>query len=502
MINTNGEILAFHDERVTLPQSERTTMKERRDRNRRRLKKALERRDRDLPAFHSQGSYAMKTMLQHPLRDYDIDDGVYFQAADLVGPRGGTLSSLEARQLVRDAIDDGAFKTPPEIRKNCVRVQYDAGYHVDLPVYRILEREGIFGKFEVIELASSDWIRSDARRVNSWFDERNQILSPDQDNGRQMRRIVRLMKRVARSRDSWNGSILSGFGITLLIAGNETQGPCFRAHPDRDDLSLLNTLQAIRERLEHDLVVKHPCTPDSTITKGTDDPKARFLRDKLDQALEWLSPLNKPECSAREARKAWGKVFYTQFFEERAEKQVSLARRGPVYPRPGAGLGFGSADADAVTVKRPHRPTVATARRPATVLPIPRLAPPHRRPPPWPVALSNAVAIERCVAAVKGFRPISYEDGGNPLAKHAHLTFEASTDVDRPFKVYWQVVNTGVEAERANGLRGSFDDGELVQGKLTRKENTLYRGLHSIECFIVKNGVLLAASGQFIVMIE
>lgn len=167
MINTNAEILAFHDEQVTLPQSERTTMKERRDRNRKRLKNGLERRDRKLPDFHSQGSYAMKTMLQHHSRDYDIDDGVYFRAGELLGPRGGPLSSLEARQLVRDAIDDGAFKTPPEVRKNCVRVQYDAGYHVDLPVYRLKEQEGAVGKVEVVELASSEWTRSDARSVNS-----------------------------------------------------------------------------------------------------------------------------------------------------------------------------------------------------------------------------------------------------------------------------------------------------------------------------------------------
>lgn len=236
--------------------------------------------------------------------------------------------------------------------------------------------------------------------------------------------------------------------------------------------------------------------------KGTDDPKARCLREKLDQALERLSPLNKPDCTASEARKAWGKIFNTSFFEDRAEKQASLARRGPVYPQPGAGSGFGPPDADAGPVKRLDSTTVATARRPGTALPLPTLAPSHRRPPPWPVALSSDVSIERCVATVKGFRPIIYKDGGSPLPKHARLTFEASTEVNRPFKIYWQVVNTGVEAERANGLRGGFDDGELVQGKLTRRESTLYRGSHTIECFVVKNGVLVAASGQFTVNIE
>jgi hypothetical protein len=68
--------------------------------------------------------------------------------------------------------------------------------------------------------------------------------------------------------------------------------------------------------------------------------------------------------------------------------------------------------------------------------------------------------------------------------------------------VYWQVVNTGLEAERVNGLRGGFDEGVITAGKLTRRESTLYRGSHSIECFVVKDGLLAARSGQFIVNIQ
>src|SRR5262249_36820625 len=60
--------------------------------------------------------------------DYDIDDGVYFDKGVLVGDRGAEMSALQARQMVRDALDDGSFKTPPEVRTNCVRVYYEAGF--------------------------------------------------------------------------------------------------------------------------------------------------------------------------------------------------------------------------------------------------------------------------------------------------------------------------------------------------------------------------------------
>ncbi len=91
-------------------------MRDRRDANRDRLKKGLKSNNKPAPReFVKQGSYAMKTMVQHPDKDYDIDDGVYFNKEDLVGDRGAEMSGLQARQMVRDALDDGSFKTPPEV---------------------------------------------------------------------------------------------------------------------------------------------------------------------------------------------------------------------------------------------------------------------------------------------------------------------------------------------------------------------------------------------------
>ncbi len=502
MIDCSGLILSFHDKRVTLPQSERTTMRERRDSNRRRLIKGLEQEKRSAPTFKSQGSYAMKTMLQHPQKAYDIDDGVYFKANELVGPRGGLISALDARRLVCDAVDDGRFNTPPEVRKNCVRVLYNEGYHVDLPVYRRLEKQGAFGPYEEVELASNEWTRSDARDVTAWFTEKNRDLSPDEGNGRQMRRIVRLIKRFARSRESWKGSMLCGFGISVLIAGNETQAACFRASAGRDDVALFETMRAIRDRLNYDLVIWHPCTPNTTISRGTDDAKARFLREKLDDALDWLRPIHDLYCDKTEALKAWGKVFNTSFFEDEAKRKGSIGPYGVLYPQVDEGGATGLLDGPRGRLENGGVLLEKNRLQASAPLPAPRLAPAHRQVPSWPIEISGVAHIERCVVTRNGFRPEVYEDGGGPLPKHAHLTFHVETNIPRPFKVYWQIVNTGIEAERANGLRGGFDEGEIVQGKLTRNESTLYYGDHTIECFIIKNGTLLACTSQFMVRIR
>src|SRR5579871_4468135 len=114
MIDCSKELLSFHDDEVTLPQSERTSMRDRRDANRKRTKNGLEELKKPAPIeFCTQGSYAMKTMVQHPDKDYDIDDGIYFEKTALVGVRGADMSSLDARQMVRDAVDDGSFKNKP-----------------------------------------------------------------------------------------------------------------------------------------------------------------------------------------------------------------------------------------------------------------------------------------------------------------------------------------------------------------------------------------------------
>jgi hypothetical protein len=346
MFDCADDVLAHHDEKVTLPQAERTEMRGRRNANRDGLKKGM--KDAKKPTareFVSQGSYAMKTMVQHPKKDYDIDDGVYFDKEVLVGERGAEMSALQARQMVRDALDDGSFKTPPEVRKNCVRVYYEAGVCVDVPVYRRVTSRNILGNETYHhELASSEWKRSDARHVTDWFESENNNKSPDTDNGRQLRRIVRQIKKHARSRDSWKGQILSGF--TKLVT------ECFRGNVGREDKALYETMRAIRDRLKLSLVIAHPITPNETITGGSDDPRARFLRDRLSEALDALAPLFEYDCTRKKALRCWDKVYATTFFSDREDRAAkagaSLLKAASVAPVSG-GFTFPSAPASTIS---------------------------------------------------------------------------------------------------------------------------------------------------------
>ena len=125
----------------------------------------------------------------------------------------------------------------------------------------------------------------------------------------------------------------------------------------------------------------------------------------------------------------------------------------------------------------------------------------HRQDPKWPVIPSGRVTIIG-IASRKGFRTRQIESDSTPLPKYWSLRFEAQTNVLMPYEVHWQVVNTGAEAYKANGLRGGFYKGSTETHGTVRKENTEYKGKHWIECFIVKDGICCARSGEFVVNIE
>lgn len=340
MFDCSKDVRAYHDQEVTLPRSEQDAMRDRRNTNRTRLRNGLEKAGKPKPnEFVKQGSYAMKTMCRDPENDYDIDDGVYLHKADLVGARGAELTSLQARWMVRDAIDDGKFKRAPEVRSNCVRVFYEKGYHVDLPVYRRVVTETMFGEQVHYELAaSSGWKRSDARDVSDWYEDQRAASA----DGIQLRRINRDLKKYARSRRSWRGSLLSGFGISVLT----TEEFCAN---DREDRALYDTMVAIRDRLNLNLEVAHPVTPGDTITSGPDDAKARCFREKLTEAIDTLAPLFDADCTREKALKCWDKVFATTFFSERLVSEQRASVAGPAIIGSAALLSATAAAAGAVS---------------------------------------------------------------------------------------------------------------------------------------------------------
>ena len=224
MVDCNSELNKFYNEKVRLGNLWNTLGKYR-DINLDRLKNGL--RNNNSPAYNdtiSQGSYSMRTIVQHVNNDYDIDVGVVFDNSKI-----GNMTSKDIKDMVYRAIQDDRFQKAPEVLKNCVRVYYSEGHHVDMAIYR--------KKDDKQELASSDWEESNPKEIVEWFDNAVINKSPDDSNGRQLRRIVRFLKFWSISRKTWD--MPSGLILTILAV------ECYAPIKARDDQAFYDTLKKI-----------------------------------------------------------------------------------------------------------------------------------------------------------------------------------------------------------------------------------------------------------------
>ncbi|RFB95127.1 hypothetical protein B5K11_09145 [Rhizobium leguminosarum bv. trifolii] len=333
MKNCDSQVLKYQRDMVKLSDEDRLDIKDKADTNRERLKGGLRAAEKPKPiGMHTQGSYSMKTMIQEDDRDYDIDDGVYFKKEDLVGPNGGEMSALAVRQMVCDALQDSRFNQPPEVRKNCVRVYYNDGYHVDVPSYRKIEiKDPISGEPKTAwELAGPTWKRSDARAVTTWFKTANSTRCSDasKDGNRgQFVRVTRLMKKFAKSRASWKSKTISGFAISRLVE------ECYLEIRGRNDQAFRSVMQQIHDRLELNDEIAHPTLKGENIV-DSGNAKVAFFIDCLKDNLEHTEILDDPDCTHEQAMKAWDKVFNSDWFKAQpdpdAEKKVdSRTTTGP-----------------------------------------------------------------------------------------------------------------------------------------------------------------------------
>ena len=324
MKDCDDDIKNYHEDEVRLDSDTRKTMRGHRNANRDRLKRGLEKANKPKPDESViQGSYAMKTTTQHQENDYDIDDGAAFNSDKLTKEDGTEMTPLAARQMVRDAlIDGGGLRTDPVAKRNCVRVEYAGGYHVDIPVYRrILDSQGNVIRFE---LASGDeWRESNPREITEWFVDSEKKTKSEDEEEPQLRRLVRLFKKYSRA----NLDRESLSGIILTIVGTEAH----QSFDPRDDLAFRNLLSRVKNRLGWNREVRNPAKFSEVLTKEKDGPKIDALIKKLGETLQGLNVLDKPGCTMTEARAAWDKTFKTDYFGE-LQKDDEAAAKGPFTP--------------------------------------------------------------------------------------------------------------------------------------------------------------------------
>ncbi|WP_275288336.1 nucleotide-binding domain-containing protein [Halomonas elongata] len=112
----------------------------------------------------------------------------------------------------------------------------------------------------------------------------------------------------------------------------------------------------------------------------------------------------------------------------------------------------------------------------------------------YPEDIKFTVSLD-CDVSQNGFRENSLINiimKGLPLRRQKRLNFKVvSHDVPHPFSLKWKVLNRGEEAQKRDCIRGQIEDDD---GSMKKSESTDFKGEHLVECYAVKDGVVVAKS--------
>ena len=484
MFDYSGQIEAFRNKRVRLSSIFKEKLLDRRKANRTRLISRLSgfilRANIGESNFRPQGSVAMGTVIQTRFvnEEYDIDDGLVIARSQLREDDGNEMTAAAVREAVREALKDDRFNRQPKLFTNCVRVFYadtdEEKHHVDFPVYRRWTNDK---NEEVQELASeSSWVASNPTQVNDWFSTTVEDRNREVDGrGTQFRNLIQLLKRFCRSRIDWLELLPNGMKLSMLV--DECQPP----YEARIDIAFRRLLERLDERLNLNKAIfnnAHAGRPMISRTRCDDNVVA--FQEKIQEALGKIETLDdSSKHNEKDARSVWDWVFKSDgFFAEYNEATREL-----------------KSEALSASVGR-------------SLFDVP-----WAEKPPWKMPNTHSATIRgKCNTSEHGINWREFPSNGLALDKHLYLRFFGETKVSPPYQVYWQVVNSGADAVSSGCLRGQIVPSASLGSsglhsttmveKPSRKERTLYRGMHWVEFFVVRDGVCLDRSGPFVVNIR
>lgn len=317
MFDSSKLMADFHSKHVRLTNDQRADMRGRRDTNLSRIEAGLDEDDKPpLVDVINQGGYAMKTMTQPPegsALSYDIDLGVVFDEDDAASPK-------TTRDWILDALTKKAtnVKGDPEDTGKCIRIEYAEGYQCDFPVFK----RSWNGDNYVHYIALRDeWLVSAPSQINDWFEREVESRSPEQNSPYQLRRVVRLMKFLAKT---WSYATGRRYPSGLLLAALTVEA--YQAYDGRLDEAFFRTLKMLGSRN-----AELPVYADGSQISGEGDvDRIERFRAKAQELVELLQPLeSSPHDHDNDSAQAlWKKVFRHSFFNPVETKAAKAEQTG------------------------------------------------------------------------------------------------------------------------------------------------------------------------------
>lgn len=471
----------------------------------------LDRQDSTLhiyrPTIYVQGSFRLGTAIK-PVNEegeYDVDAVCELASFPRASKTQNELKSLVGAEL-RLYQERQNMKKPLIERHRCWTLTYSEGsqFHLDVvPSVKIANRErllryrqgnqiiteskGIFitdDEHPYYRVAAADWSTSNPKGYSEWFLGRValRLRRMSSDAVMKTRAAVEEIPEYKRRTPLQSAVKFLKRHRDIMFSGDFSDAP----------VSVIITTLAAHAYSGEETT--------STALYSILSNMGRFIDRDINGKYLIPNPSNLDENFADKWNKKQEKA--TAFYEWLGRAQNDFAQASKARTRSEIGSVFEAAIGSVLTSKAfSKRPEIRTSPGWLTSsLPNLIFRVSHRRKPQW----EEVPFVENFVLDGffhrDGFRERQIFSGDLPLEKRGSLRFVAKTQLSHPFKVYWQIVNTGRDAEFACGLRGIFEN--LEKGGLSKTESTLYSGQHSIQCFIVKNGKIVGKSDVFIVNIK
>lgn len=402
------------------------------------------------------GSWAFRTIIRPVGKDDEFDADMLLYVKE----RRDWQPKDYIEQLWLAFRDHETYKPKAERKTRCVRIDYAGDFHIDVVPY--LERGGphyITNRCKPEGVGSFEL--SDPEKFTAWIDERQRVT-----NGHFIK-TIRLIKYL---RDFKNTFVCKSIILMTLIGNLVEETPSQTTYPD-----VPSTMVTLMGKLAKWLPGAMPNIFDPA---GTGDNFSARYKDEWDYdnfracIINYAARMQSAydEADVDTSVRKWRDIFGDQF------KPGTLARK---------------AMGETFSISIPWTGETFINRTPYN-FPLsidPRL---NARITGRVTGLASGRLTRR-----NGFQQFELAKRGNKVAKNRSLEFSVRTNVPAPYTVYWKVRNGGAEANEAKALRGEIS---RDQGFQRKTETTLYKGHHYVECYIVKNNIVVAHDRQDVIV--
>lgn len=382
-----------------------------------------------------QGSWAHRTIIK-PLDGKEFDADILLQLEE---QSDWEEDPAEYPRQVHAALKrSSTYKSMVKKKNRCVRIAYSNDCHVDVVPYIVIDEE----KEVIVNCDENDFEDTNPQGFTVWMKEKDDLA-----NGN-LRKVIRLMKYLRDYKTTFSAPSVI---LTVMFGRNVQTWNSTTRYSDLPTalVHLLEDLDAWLQLYPDMPTLDDPSCPGTSFNHRWDQDRYANFRNQVARYAEWARDAYDEENKTESILK-WQKLFGTDF-------------------------------------KTPIANNTSNNRLPARTSMLPA---PHEE----FIEQHNNLTWNGGYTATLHCKVLSFAGFRHgQLRKMRHvqrgrkLRFEVKTDAPADHDIYWKVRNDGEEARSASQLRG-----QIFKGGRFRDESTKYRGRHFVECYVVKNGKVLA----------